>query len=371
MKKRNKAFMAAFSTAMLAAVCSLGAATAMASQESYEVTDLVGRTVSIPADTDSYACIGPGALRLYCYVADKGELAGLEEAETSWGNAGKPYTKALGNTEEYPVIGVGGAGVAPDAEMLLAASPDVIFTCYTQDMASIDKLQDKTGIPVVALNYGGNLGEARLFAQETYDSLELIGKITGNEDRAKEVVDYFEAAKEDIRERTADIEEKAEVYLGCMSNKGSHGIESTTGDYSLFDELNAANVAKEAGITEYAMIDKEMLLVMDPEIMIIDAAGLSILQEDYRANPEFYDALSAVKNGKLYLQMPFNFYTTNLEIALADAYYLGTVLYPEKFADIDPAAKFDEITRELLGIEVYDEIAEENYGGYQQVTLEK
>ncbi len=48
------------------------------SEGEYQVTDLLGRKVTIPGETSSYACIGPGSLRLYCYVADKGELAGVE-----------------------------------------------------------------------------------------------------------------------------------------------------------------------------------------------------------------------------------------------------------------------------------------------------
>ena len=67
--------------------------------------------------------------------------------------------------------------------------------------------------------------------------------------------------------------------------------------------------------------------------------------------------------------MPFNYYAANLEIALADAWYLGSVLYPEQFADVDPAAKFDEITQFLLGIDAYESIAAQYYGGFQAVSL--
>ena len=54
-----------------------------ASASGYEVTDLMGRKVTIPAGASRYACIGPGTLRLYCYVADDAQLAGVEEIERS------------------------------------------------------------------------------------------------------------------------------------------------------------------------------------------------------------------------------------------------------------------------------------------------
>lgn len=333
--------------------------------QDYEVVDMAGRTVTIPADADSFACIGPGCLRLYCYVADEANLAGVEEVEVSWGDDGRTYRMAMENIDSYTIIGPGGPGNVPDTEMLFSAAPDVIFTCYGMEPAEIDELQEKIMIPVVKLSYG----EASLFSEEVNESLRLIGTITGNSNRAEEVIAYFDEAKADLQGRTSGVTEKPSAYLGCQSNRGSHGIESTTGDYPMFDVLNAENVVATAGIHEYVMLDKEQLLDMNPDVIVIDAGGLSILQEDYAANPDFYNSLTAVKNGQMYLQMPFNYYDTNIDIALADAYYIGTVLFPEQFADIDPAEKFNEITMELLGIEAYDRIASSYYGGFQKVVL--
>ena len=333
--------------------------------DAIEVTDLAGRSVAIPAGADSFVCIGPGCLRLYCYVAEKSQLAGIEDVEKTWGQAGRPYAMALGDVEDLAAIGPGGPGSAPDAERLFASGADVVFSTYAMEPAEIQELQEKISIPVVALSYG----EASLFSEEVNQSLELIGQVTGNEARAEELIQYFAEAEADLQNRSANAGDLPTVYLGCQSYQGSHGIESTTGDYPLFDALNARNVVREAGIGGYVTLDKEKLLEMDPDILIIDAGGLSILQEDYETNPDFYDSLSAVKRGNVYLQLPFNYYATNIEIALADAYYIGTVLYPDAFADVDPAEKFDEICQALLGIDAYDKIAETYFGGYQQVRL--
>lgn len=342
------------------------APTAEAQAEDMVVTDLMGRTVTIPAGAEKFACIGPGTLRLYCYIADTAALAGVEDVEKSWGDDGRPYRMAIDNIDELTVIGPGGPGNAPDAELLFEADPDVIFTGYTSDVATVDELQSKTGIPVVAISYG----TSELFDSAVYDTFTLIGKITGNDDRAAAVIKYFEDAKADLQTRTADVNEKARVYLGAQSNRGSHGIESTTGGYILFDVVNAIDVVKEeAGISEYIMLDKEKLLELDPDNIILDAGGLDIVKEDYAANPDFYNSLSAVKNGKVFLQMPYNYYYTNLEIALADAYYIGAMLYPDAFSDIDPAKKFDEISNFFVGIPTYERIAAVSAGGYQQVSL--
>lgn len=331
------------------------------------VTDMLDREVTISADADSFVCIGPGSLRLYCYVADTAKIAGVEEIEID--TTGRPYAIAFDGLTDLPIIGPGGPNNAPDAEAILAVSPDVIFYTYFADASAVDELQEKTGIPVVALSYGtGNL-----FDPNIDTSLSLVGTVTGNDDRAEKVVSYFADAKADLMERTQDIPEddRVSTYLGAQSNKGVHGIESTSGDYVIFDVINAVNVVAEADINEYVMLDKEKLLAMDPEYIILDAGGLSLVMEDYDANPDYYEALSAVKNDKVYMQLPFNYYAANLDIALADAYYIGSVIYPEQFSDIDPVTKFNEITTELVGAELYDAISEPYFGGYQQVHLDE
>ena len=72
----------------------------------------------------------------------------------------------------------------------------------------------------------------------------------------------------------------------------------------------------------------------------------------------YYESLDAFKNGNVYGILPFNYYTTNIDTAMADSYYIGTVLYPEAFSDVDPVAKADEIYEFLVGKGVYSEMNE-------------
>lgn len=93
-----------------------------------------------------------------------------------------------------------------------------------------------------------------------------------------------------------------------------------------------------------------------------------MVQQDYQKNPEFYKALSAVEKGELYSQLPYNWYHTNIGTAIADAYYIGKVLYPGQFEDIDPKEKADEIYRSLLGKPLYDRMVKD-YGGFKRLSL--
>jgi iron complex transport system substrate-binding protein len=63
-----------------------------------------------------------------------------------------------------------------------------------------------------------------------------------------------------------------------------------------------------------------------------------------------------VKKGLVYGALPYNWYTTNYGSVLANAYFIGKILYPERFADIDPMAKTDDIYTILVGKPVFAEM---------------
>ncbi|NLZ27805.1 MAG: iron ABC transporter substrate-binding protein, partial [Firmicutes bacterium] len=133
----------------------------------------------------------------------------------------------------------------------------------------------------------------------------------------------------------------------------------------------ARNVADEVDKEGSVSIDREQLVLWDPEILFIDVAGLQMVKDDYRKNPDYYNSLSAIKNGKVYSQVTYNWYWTNIETAVADAYYAGKVIYPDRFKDIDPIKKADEIYKKTIGKEMYREMLEkdEDFVGFKQITL--
>ncbi|MGB9792797.1 MAG: iron ABC transporter substrate-binding protein, partial [Thermacetogeniaceae bacterium] len=321
----------------------------------------------IPVPAKRVVAIGPGALRLVCYAGGADKVVGIENMEKQQ-PAGRPYILAHPELKSLPTIGQGGPDSTPDAEKLVSVKPDVIFVAYLVDKAKADELQEQTKIPVVVLSYGNQVP----FDEDVYRSLRLIGEIIGEERRAEDVVAYLKKCQEDLRQRTKDIpeEKKPTVYVGALGMKGVHGIESTAARYGPFVAIGARNVVDETGREGSLMIEKEKLLAWDPEIVFIDEGGLSLVRDDYKKNRQFYQSLRAFRNGMVYGQMPFNYYTTNIDTAIADAYYAGKVIFPDRFQDIDPAKKADEIYSFLLGKPLYQQMAKD-FGGFIKIDLAK
>lgn len=330
-----------------------------------KITDMAGREVEVPVPAQKVVAIGPGTLRLLCYVNGSDKIAGVEDIEKKQ-PTGRPYILAYPELKQLPVIGPGGPDSSPDAEKLVSVRPDVIFAASLVEKASADELQKKTGIPVVVISYG----QLTTFDDQVYKSILLIGKITGSEKRSAEVVDYFKNCMADLGARTKEIPDhnKPGVYVGALGMKGVHGIESTQANYPPFKFINARNVADETGKAGSVMIDKEKLLVWNPDILFIDESGYGLVRDDYRKSPQFYRSLKAFQKGEVYGEMPFNYYSTNLDTAMADAYYAGKIIYPEQFKDIDPAQKADEIYQFLLGKPLYSQMAKD-FGGFKKLDF--
>ncbi|MFZ5595825.1 MAG: iron ABC transporter substrate-binding protein [Bacillota bacterium] len=339
--------------------------TKAAAPEKMKITDMAGREVEVPVPAQKVVAIGPGALRLLCYVNGADKIAGVEEIEMKQ-PTGRPYILAYPELKQLPVIGTGGPDSSPDAEKLVSVKPDVIFAASLLEKASADELQSKTNIPVVVLSYG----KTTTFDDEVYKSISLIGQITGNEERSARVVDYFKKCIDDLNSRTKEIPDskKPGVYVGALGMKGTHGIESTQAQYPPFRSINARNIVNETGKAGSIMIDREKLLNWNPDIVFIDEGGYELVRNDYNNNPQFYQSLNAFKKGEVYGQIPFNYYSTNLDTAIADAYYAGKVIFPDKFKDIDPVRKADEIYEFLLGKPLYDQMAKD-FGGFKKLNF--
>jgi len=343
---------------------------AVSQGEGKTVTDILGREVSVPENIERIVAIGPGTLRLCIYAGLQDKIVGVEQFEVTEA-IGRPYKIAYPSLANLPIIGQGGPNNTPDPEKILNVTPDVIFSGYIMDTAAVEELQSKTGIPIVVISYSElGYGMTDIFGQLVQDSLLLIGQIAGQTERAQSVVDFIRQAQQDLDSRTRDIAEadKPSVYVGGLGSRGTHGIESTQGKYSLLDAIHARNVVDETEKSGSVMIDKEILLEWDPDFIFIDQGGYAAVLEDYNKNPVFYESLSAVKNDNVYSQLPFNYYNTNLGTAIADAYFLGKIIYPDAFADVDPAVKADEIYEALIGVPVYAQMAQD-FVAFGRLTL--
>ena len=316
------------------------------------IEDMLGREVAIPVSIESVVCLRAGALRMLVYLDATEYAAAIEEPERT---AERPYLMARSELRLLPSAGplMGG-----DLELLVAAAPDVIFMTFTTS-GQADQLQSRTGIPVIALEYGDFSHRRDTF----FESLQLMASVLGKEERADQLIAYVEDSLENLNHRTSNPAggDQPSVYIGGVSYSGTQGISSTEPFYPPFRFVNASNVAENisdrmVNPIQGTFVDKEQIIQWNPDVMFVDLASLSVTRSEISIGSPLYSGTSALRNGQVYGLLPYNNYAANYENILANSWYVGSILYPEAFSDVDLQKKVNEVFEAFLGRSVYEDM---------------
>ena len=345
------------------------------------ITDMIGREVTIaPGSYKKVVCIGAGALRMYSYIGDVRLLAGVEDIDNTtlserpmmFDSVARPYVLAYEETfKNLPSCGVGGPmAQTAEAEKILSCDPDIVISEY-EDVDKANALQEQLGVPVITLKAGSK----GVFDDAFYGSMTLLGKVFGQEEKAAALNSYVQDQAAEIAARTADIpeEDKPSVYVCGLGNWGTTDHLMTAENYVSFQIANVKNVLSGTGMQGIQPIEEEKFISLgdDMDMIIMDAAAVKNIKPLFQEDPTMFDTCKAWQNGEVYLEMAYNAYYTNYEIALINTWFIAKTVYPEAFADIDMTAKTNEVTQKFYGMDLAEEIfaCPSSFGGYQKIDV--
>ncbi|MDH5816695.1 MAG: ABC transporter substrate-binding protein [Candidatus Nezhaarchaeota archaeon] len=331
------------------------------------VIDFMGRNVTIPENVTRIVAIGPGALRLVCYLKAVDLLVGVEESEIKWGFVGRDYAMAYGEAfKSLQIIGPGGPGKPPNPELILQAKPDLIIMSRTYaEMYDPDRLESETKAKVVVVDYGE---AGYLDVDGLAKALRMLGLVLNRSERAEELIRYVNSIVEDLSSRTEKIAERPKVYVGAISYRGPQPFTTTQVAFPPLKLLHTPSIADKysdkPGVLFWSF---ETILLEQPDVVFIDQGNLATVLSDFGKDPSKYLQLKAFRDGNVYGIIPYNYYHTNVATALANAYYMGKVLYPKSFEGVDPEKKADEIFTVFVGKPIY-QLYKEGYGGFRNLS---
>lgn len=343
------------------------------------VTDMIGRQVTVtPGSYQKVVCIGAGALRMYSYIGDVALLAGVEDIDNlslsqrpaMFDSVARPYVLAFGDAfSKLPSCGVGGPmAQAAEAEKILSCDPDIVISEF-KDVEKADALQNQLGVPVITTSAGGK----GVFDENFSASITMLGKIFAKEEKAAALVKFIADETAAIEARVADIaeEDKPSVYICGLGNWGTTNHLMTAETYASFEVAGIKNAVSGLGMQDVGPIEEEKFVELGEkmDIIIMDAAAVKNIKPLYAEDKTIFDTCKAWKNGEVYLEMAYNAYYTNFEIALINTWFIAKTVYPEVFADIDITAKTNEVTKAFLGAELAEEIfaCPGSFGGYGKI----
>jgi iron complex transport system substrate-binding protein len=178
----------------------------------------------------------------------------------------------------------------PDIEKIIAVQPDLIFAADIHQKEVIPALEEM-GLTVFAL------------APEDLDGIlkdiQMVGKITGKEEEASELLNRMGNRIKAITDKTTSLQERPRVFYITW-----HDPLWTSGSGTFIDELieKAGGVNIFQDVTEHKAVDIELVIARNPEIIIActghgEAEGKPF---EWAKNEPRLQATEAIKNKRLY-----------------------------------------------------------------------
>ncbi|WP_062198359.1 ABC transporter substrate-binding protein [Massilibacterium senegalense] len=244
--------------------------------EAYPVTikDATGKEVKIEKEPEKIVSLIPSNTEIAFALGLGDKMVGVTDYDT--------YPKEVKNIEK-----IGGLDV--NVEKVIALKPDLVLAHASAMSTAEDGLNQmrESGITVLVVN------EASSF-DKVYDSIELIGKATGKQKEAKDLVKSMTTKLKAIEEKTKQVESPKKVYVEVSPSPSIY----TAGKNTFIDEflttIHAENVAKE--LEGWPQISEEKVIEWNPDTIITLYHGDMVEKVEYKIeNREAWSDITAVK----------------------------------------------------------------------------
>lgn len=329
-----------------------------------EVTDLRGRSVTVP-DAPASIAIDDGRFFLALALIDPEPVSRLAAWPGDINRLGEAfYQRAV---EAFPALDtlprVASSAESFDMESMLAAEPDVAVVSLNRGPSDAQVAQlEASGIPVVFIDFFIDP-----FAHQA-PSLELLASLTGNEEQADEylalrkehlgVISTRLEPQENDEQPAVFMEAHAGITQDCCYSPGSGGV----GDY--IDFVGGHNIGADVLSQASGKLNREYIIASDPDVYIatggpdLAKAGGLVLGGGYGedeaqaalakvAGRSGIKELAAVQEGRVH-GLAHQLLNSPLDIVAVEA--LAKWVHPERFADLDPAATLEIINDRFLAV---------------------
>jgi len=333
--------------------------TSFSSLASRQVTDQLGREVTIPDQVDRVVVLQHQTLNLLVQLDATQTMVGIL---SNWKQQlGDNYQRLVPALNSIPLLG---DLTHVDLEKLVALHPQVVFVTNYAPQEMIDQIS-QLGIPVIAISlHAGNAqhqnqlnpswqDDDRAYDEGLKDGIRLIGKVVNRQQQAEDLIQAAFAQRAVITERLKDIapQQRIRVYM-ANPELTTYGSGKYTG--LMMSHAGALNVAA-ATVKGYKQVAMEQVLTWNPQVIFVQDRYPQVPAEIN--NSKQWQAIDAVKNHRVYL-MPE--YAKAWGYPMPEAIGLGELwmakkLYPQRFADID---------MQKLAQQWYQRFYRSNYQGF-------
>ncbi len=292
-----------------------------------DITDIRGRVVTIPNEIDRVVCVAAGSLRLMSYMGASDLVVGIDHSDSSK-DPRNGYATYLLAYDYSGVPNIGDASNETSYKAIIETGAQVIIASKVS-VDDLNTIQNMTGIPVVAIDAGGDV---TITDDRFRENIELMGKVLNRQDRAKALLDAVDGFIAELASYSATVSDKAKSYVGGLTYYKQSGLYMTSGNFLPFDLAGVKNVMPYMSGLPYNIEIASRLIEAGPSYIFMDSMTRVASYNQYLENKAVLDAVPAIKEGKDYLLFASKYYGTNWETEIMNAYIIGQVVNPDSYS---------------------------------------
>jgi len=273
------------------------------------ITDAVGNDITLEEAPKTIVSMMPSNTEILFALGLNEEIVGVND-----------YDNYPEEALEKEKIG----GMEFNVEKIVSMNPDIVFaheSSLGMGEAGLQQIRD-AGVKVFVVKNAADFNE-------TYTTIEEIGRATGKLAEAQKIVEDMKAKVEEVKEKVAKVETKKTVFVETSDVPEIYTPGKGTFMQEILDMVNAENIA--ADQEGWFKIEPEEIVSRNPDVIIVMYSYVPGIVESVKARDGFA-SISAVKNDAV-VQVDENL-TSRTGPRLAEGLEeVAKAIYPEAFGE--------------------------------------
>ncbi|MGM9946191.1 MAG: ABC transporter substrate-binding protein [Lysinibacillus sp.] len=235
------------------------------------VTDALGKEITLEEAPDRIVSLTPSNTEILFGLGLDEEVVGVNDNDN--------YPEQVA---EKTRIG----GIEYNIETIISLQPDVVFA-HESSMFTFESALEQleaSGVTVFVVENAENF-------DETYETIEVIGTLTGKDEEADKIIASIQSKLADIQAKLQGVAPKT-AFMVVGASPDIYVVGQNTFMNEMLKEINVENAVKEEG---WPLYSAEQFIAANPDSIVFTYAGDD---ETIKNNPAFA-VMKAIQNNAL------------------------------------------------------------------------
>ncbi|GLC87968.1 ABC transporter substrate-binding protein [Lysinibacillus piscis] len=270
------------------------------------IKDVTGKEITLEAAPEKIISLIPSNTEILFGLGLNNEIVGVND-----------YDDYPAEAAEKEKVG----SMEFNIERIIALTPDIVFAHEAGIASSPQMIEqlESAGVKVFVVK------DANTF-EETYTTIEEIGRATGKLPEAEKIITDMKAKIEDVQAKVANVEPK-KVFIETSDEPEIYTTGKGTFVDKMLEMIHAENVAADG--TDWYKIDTEQIIAKNPDVIIVTYNYVPDILTKIPQRAGF-DTITAVKNNAI-IQVDPNMVNRQGPRLAEGLEELAKAIYPEAF----------------------------------------